>query len=197
MGNLVSLWIGRLKRSPPKESPKPQPPAQPPMFIESSTDSIKLPPEQPLAEEAIKVRQASPLTPTSLTAGNSSPSAALIATPNAISRLPATTPYEFIWKHGGQRVVVTGTFDGWQQTVVMTRDHAHRVFRATVSLPAGNEHAKVAFKFVVDGVWRCSLDWPCEADGNGNVNNVLETKALQKAGLQSLPLPEILRTVRV
>jgi hypothetical protein len=30
---------------------------------------------------------------------------------------------------------------------------------------------KVFFKYVVDGVWRCSGEFPTEGDQNGNVNN--------------------------
>ena len=34
---------------------------------------------------------------------------------------------------------------------------------------------KVAYKFIVDGRWRCREDRPQEEDGHGNINNVLQT----------------------
>ncbi|KAJ3289029.1 hypothetical protein HK104_007790 [Borealophlyctis nickersoniae] len=41
---------------------------------------------------------------------------------------------------------------------------------ATVTL---DRSEKCQFKFVVDGVWRCSADFPTETDASGNVNNCL------------------------
>jgi len=79
------------------------------------------------------------------------------------------TPHEFVWKNGGNKVSLTGSFDGWSQNVLMARDQSGS-YRATVNL---REDEKQLFKFVVDGVWRCSLDFPCETDEQGNVNNVL------------------------
>lgn len=79
------------------------------------------------------------------------------------------TPHEFVWKKGGNKVCLTGSFDGWNQSVLMTRDQ-NGSYRAIINLREGE---KQLFKFVVDGVWRCSLDFPCETDGQGNVNNVL------------------------
>lgn len=34
---------------------------------------------------------------------------------------------------------------------------------------------KVAYKYIVDGRWRCRNDRPQEDDGHGNINNVLQT----------------------
>jgi hypothetical protein len=79
------------------------------------------------------------------------------------------TPHEFIWKYGGNKVILTGTFDEWSQSILMTKDHTG-VFRSTVNLDASQTWH---FKFVVDGVWRCSLDFCSETDVTGNVNNVL------------------------
>lgn len=80
------------------------------------------------------------------------------------------TPHEFVWKYGGNRVILTGSFDNWNQSVQMTRDQSDsRIFRATVIL---DPEALWRFKFVVDGVWRCSLDFDTETDSAGNVNNI-------------------------
>lgn len=82
----------------------------------------------------------------------------------------SSTPHEFVWKYGGSKVILTGSFDEWSQSILMVRDHANGVFRATVNLdPTQTWH----FKFVVDGVWRCSLDFCTETDATGNVNNIL------------------------
>lgn len=51
-------------------------------------------------------------------------------------------------------------------------------FVATVKVPWGQ---KVAYKFIVDGHWRCRDDWPQEDDGDGNTNNILQTP--EKPGL--------------
>lgn len=82
----------------------------------------------------------------------------------------SSTPHEFIWKYGGSKVILTGSFDEWSQSILMVRDHANGVFRATVNLDPTQTWY---FKFVVDGVWRCSLDFCTETDATGNVNNIL------------------------
>jgi hypothetical protein len=43
-------------------------------------------------------------------------------------------------------------------------------FSGTVKAPWGQ---KVAYKFIVDGRWRCREDRPQEEDGRGNINNVI------------------------
>ena len=45
-------------------------------------------------------------------------------------------------------------------------------FVGTVKAPWGQ---KVAYKFIVDGQWRYRDDQPREDDGDGNMNNVLQT----------------------
>lgn len=87
---------------------------------------------------------------------------------------PSRKPHEFVWKYGGSRVVLTGNFDNWTESIVMTKDHANGVFKANLNLDA---HETWYFKFIVDGVWRCSLDFCTETDASGNVNNVLYPEA--------------------
>lgn len=89
---------------------------------------------------------------------------------------PSRTSHEFVWKYGGSRVILTGNFDDWSESVVMVKDHANGVFRANVTLDPTKTWY---FKFVVDGVWRCSLDFCTETDASGNVNNVLYPEASQ------------------
>lgn len=78
--------------------------------------------------------------------------------------------HEFQWRHGGSLVILTGTFDQWQGTVYMERDHDSGYFYSTLPL---DPKKKWIFKFIVDGVWRCSLDFSTETDIQGNVNNVI------------------------
>jgi hypothetical protein len=68
-------------------------------------------------------------------------------------------------------VIVTGDFDDWSQRTIMSRDSSTGHFKAMISL---DPHRKWVFKFVVDGVWRCSLDYPSGMDhASGHVNNVI------------------------
>lgn len=81
-----------------------------------------------------------------------------------------TVPTEFVWKYGGNRVILTGSFDNWQQSIAMKKDSLG-IFRATLLL---NPYIAWSFKFVVDGVWRCCMDSPTTVDQFGNVNNFLD-----------------------
>lgn len=77
--------------------------------------------------------------------------------------------FKFHWPHGGKHVILTGTFDDWKETVSMVKE-ARTVdeFTATVNLDPSK---KTLFKFVVDGVWRCTGEHATEQDTYGNVNN--------------------------
>jgi hypothetical protein len=45
-------------------------------------------------------------------------------------------------------------------------------FSGSVKVPWGQ---KLAYKYIVDGRWRCREDRPQEDDEHGNINNVLQT----------------------
>lgn len=93
----------------------------------------------------------------------------------------ALKSYEFIWRGGASKVILTGAFDEWSQSILMARDHANGVFRSTIRL---DPTKKWIFKFVVDGTWRCSDDFAIETDKFGNANNVIhpmESQAFQDA----------------
>lgn len=79
-------------------------------------------------------------------------------------------PVEFLWKHGGSHVIITGSFDNWSQSITMAKDSANDLWRKTLLLDPSSPHE---FKFVVDGVWRCSLDWDTNTDSQGHVNNII------------------------
>jgi len=78
--------------------------------------------------------------------------------------------HEFQWKHDGDHIILTGTFDQWKKTIIMERDNDTGYFSAAVLL---DPRKTWAFKFIVDDVWRCSLDFSTELDAQGNVNNVI------------------------
>ncbi|KAI9090848.1 hypothetical protein DFS34DRAFT_342731 [Phlyctochytrium arcticum] len=66
----------------------------------------------------------------------------------------------FEWKHGGEKVVLTGDFDDWSQSVVAEKGD-DGVFRAKLERPP---HTKIIFKFVVDEVWRNDDNYDIETD---------------------------------
>ncbi|KAF9932763.1 hypothetical protein BGZ67_004580 [Mortierella alpina] len=78
-------------------------------------------------------------------------------------------PHRFQWRQGGTNVMVTGTFDDWQQSIKLKPtlgDH----LEAIVNL---DRSKKILFKFVVDGHWHCSDEFATESDPSGNQNNIL------------------------
>lgn len=88
-----------------------------------------------------------------------------------IALYPNGKPVEFTWKHGGcNSVIVTGSFDNWSSSIHLAKDQANDMWRKTVLLDLTKPHQ---FKFVVDGVWRCSMDWETITDAQGNVNNIV------------------------
>lgn len=86
---------------------------------------------------------------------------------------PAGTKWhEFVWRNGGKRVILTGAFDNWQikEDHIMTARPGEGVHKICIPL---DPNQAWQFKFVVDGQWRCSLDYPTICDPNGNTNNLL------------------------
>ncbi|CAG8456367.1 9112_t:CDS:2 [Diversispora eburnea] len=80
-------------------------------------------------------------------------------------------PIEFHWRHGGNKVFVTGDFDNWQATKhEMHRKPGTDDFVAIVDIDLTKQHQ---FKFVVDGSWHFNGDLPTHCDECGNVNNVI------------------------
>ncbi|KAF9276421.1 hypothetical protein BGZ68_010026 [Mortierella alpina] len=78
-------------------------------------------------------------------------------------------PHRFQWGKGGENVIVTGTFDDWQQSIKLKRTFGDH-FEAIVDL---DRSKKILFKFVVDGHWQCSDEFATESDHSGNQNNIL------------------------
>lgn len=77
-------------------------------------------------------------------------------------------PTVFRWEHGGDKVFITGAFNGWSRRQPMYRSGNDFVYIA--SLPVGRH----AYKFIVDDEWRFAPDQATVADAAGNVNNVID-----------------------
>ncbi|PFH35082.1 Amylo-alpha-1,6-glucosidase [Besnoitia besnoiti] len=93
-----------------------------------------------------------------------------VARPKILDELALTC------KHGGNHVVMRGSWDNWERDVSGERDengHVRIVLRKGAQYGLkGDAPEKLQFKFVVDGNWTVDSDLPCEKDG-WNVNNVL------------------------
>ena len=76
---------------------------------------------------------------------------------------------EFKWMKGGEKVQVAGDFlNNWKDTLDLEKKGDF--FTKTVEI----KQKKIAFKFVVDGEWLLSEDYPQVKDKNGNLNNEIE-----------------------
>ncbi|KAF8947015.1 hypothetical protein BGZ47_010545 [Haplosporangium gracile] len=79
--------------------------------------------------------------------------------------------HTFQWKNGGDVVKVTGTFDNWEESIVLEKARGNQdQSEIMVNL---DRTQKTLFKFIVDGQWKCTDEFPTEYDSNGNLNNVL------------------------
>ncbi|KAG0292340.1 hypothetical protein BGZ96_004300 [Linnemannia gamsii] len=84
---------------------------------------------------------------------------------------PKPVAHTFQWKSGGGIVKVTGTFDNWEESIVLKKVRGHQDHsEIVVDL---DRTQKTLFKFIVDGQWRCTDEFPTEYDSVGNLNNVL------------------------
>ena len=76
----------------------------------------------------------------------------------------------FTWNEGGNEVKITGTFSNWKDQFQMIKDPKDNIFK--FQLPLKNEIYQ--YKFIVDGQWKFSKNFPFKDDGNGNINNILD-----------------------
>ncbi|CAG7733374.1 unnamed protein product [Allacma fusca] len=78
-------------------------------------------------------------------------------------------PTVFKWDGGGKNVFISGSFSDWK-TIPMVKSHGD--FVAIVDLPEG-EHA---YKYYIDGEWRCDPGVPVREHDGGAKNNVVTVK---------------------
>ncbi|KAI8388834.1 immunoglobulin E-set [Radiomyces spectabilis] len=83
------------------------------------------------------------------------------------SNYPAT---KIAWNHGGQTVYITGEFDNWSGSILMTPEKNSQAFTAELFI---DRSVDLEYKFIVDGQWCCASDLPQRTDAHGHVNNVL------------------------
>ncbi|KAG9062402.1 hypothetical protein KI688_005317 [Linnemannia hyalina] len=83
----------------------------------------------------------------------------------------ALVAHTFLWKNGGDVVKITGTFDNWGESIVLKKVQGNPD-QSKVAIDLDRSQ-KNLFKFIVDGQWRCSDEFPTEYDNIGNLNNVL------------------------
>ena len=82
--------------------------------------------------------------------------------------------HEFQGKYGGHKVIVTGNFDSWSRNTIMTLDPKTGIHKACLNVDPSQT---CIFKFIVDDIWQCSLDFPTEIDMHGNMNNILRANS--------------------
>lgn len=80
--------------------------------------------------------------------------------------------HEFVWKYNAKdSVYLAGTFTDWIPSIPMQpADQSKEYWRVLVKL---DPKVQWEFKFVVDGIWRCSLDLPTRTDSSGITNNII------------------------
>lgn len=75
------------------------------------------------------------------------------------------------WVQGGNEVFITGTFCNWDERKYKMNQIRNNIFEQELLLLKG----KYEFKFIVDGVWRCSSFYDLKTDNNGFYNNYIDT----------------------
>lgn len=77
---------------------------------------------------------------------------------------------KIVWKEGGSKVYVTGSFTGWRRMIKLNWDSSANEFSTVLKLSLGTHR----FRFVVDGEMRCSNSLATATDSMGNLVNYLE-----------------------
>ena len=91
-----------------------------------------------------------------------------------LSELSDTIPYTFEWKDGGKDVVFCASFvENWNRKENMKFNNETKIFELTLNVPRGIHQ----FKFIINGQWICSHDYPIINDNNNNFNNVIDFSA--------------------
>jgi len=110
----------------------------------------------------------------SLAAGGPPPDAAASSSTSAEGGQDERIPVVFTWTHGGQKVYLAASFNGWREQIPMVR--SGNEFSVVHELPRGVHQ----YKFIVDDQWRFATDQPKTQDSHGNMNNVLDISNYQK-----------------
>ncbi|XP_068658244.1 SNF1-related protein kinase regulatory subunit beta-1-like [Aristolochia californica] len=89
-------------------------------------------------------------------------------------------PTLITWNHGGNEVLLEGSWDNWTSRKVMQRSGKDHYL--LLVLQAGIYH----YRFIVDGEWRYILDLPFVADEMGCVSNLLDVHDYVPENLESV-----------
>ncbi|SCU93051.1 LAFA_0F14422g1_1 [Lachancea sp. 'fantastica'] len=80
------------------------------------------------------------------------------------------TEYTFKWPKGPNEVLLTGDFDNWSGSLPLVKNALQGDFAITMPI-SGTPEEKFRFKFIVDGDWQTSNEFPTETSRDGIVNN--------------------------
>ena len=78
------------------------------------------------------------------------------------------TPFIFEWKEDNKKVTLTGDFFNWVHFIPMKKDKKTKTFKLKINLPKKRNE----FKFIADGQWKCSNDYPQFKNDNGIYNYI-------------------------
>ena len=93
----------------------------------------------------------------------------MTTTTENIDNLMNRVPYKFEWKGEGNQVLLTGDFLDWKGKIIMKKNKNTGYFEVVIPL----ERKKHRFKFIVDGNWACTNQYPTEPDEHNNLNNFI------------------------
>ena len=93
----------------------------------------------------------------------------ITTTTENIDYLMNKVPYKFEWKGEGTQVLLTGDFLNWKGKLIMKKNENTGYFEAVLPL----DKKKHNFKFIVDGKWACSDQYPSNPDEHKNLNNFI------------------------
>ena len=93
----------------------------------------------------------------------------MTTTTENIDYLMNRVPYKFEWKGEGNQVLLTGDFVDWKGKIIMKKNENTGYFEIVIPL----ERKKHRFKFIVDGNWVCTNQYPTEPDEHNNLNNFI------------------------
>ena len=93
----------------------------------------------------------------------------ITTTTENIDNLMTKVPYKFQWKGEARQVLLTGDFLNWKGKIIMKKNENTGYFEAIIPL----KRKKHDFKFIVDGNWICSSQYPSAPDERNNLNNFI------------------------
>lgn len=79
-----------------------------------------------------------------------------------------------IRKRDCKQVFVAASTTGWKPILELRNELGNDLWRGVFKI--SNPPARLDFKFVVDGNWTTSSQYPTANDGTGNINNYVITE---------------------